>query len=187
MLGVYRALAAEAAAGGGTVLACDRYGPIDGSGHALWWHDGVAVVTDGEGLLGDDGPDAGEEWLFAVGRCDLVVADHGFAGAAVAAGYETLAFAGLDAVALAVAARRGRPLGLVPLHDGCPPAAYAPLVERVAGPAPAADPEPSGFPAAETPPDRADPGEAPEPDVWTHAPHSTTPAPRAYAAPESGE
>lgn len=176
MLGVYRVLAAEATARGGTVLACDRYGPIDGRGLALWWHDGVAVVTDGEGLLGDDGLDAGEEWLFAVGRCDLAVADHGFAGAAAAAGYETLAFVDLDAVALAVAARRGRPLGLVPLHDGCPPAAYAPLVERVGG---AVD-------LAETPADRADPGEAPEPDVWTHAPHSTTPAPRAYAAPESG-
>ena len=113
------------------MLACDRFGPVDPAARWLWWHDGVAVVTDGASLAPDDGIAVGPEWLFAVGRPDLAIADHGYAGAAVAAGIETLAFADLDAVALGVAELRHLPVQVVPLHDGAHPAAYAPLAARI--------------------------------------------------------
>jgi hypothetical protein len=116
----------------------------------------VAVVSDGERLLADDSPLTGDDWVFAVGRPDLVVADHAFAGAATAAGLETFALAGLDAPALGVAAARGL-LALLPLDDRCPPAAYAPLVDLILA-------TPSG----------------------RHEPHSTTVVAGTYAPADSG-
>jgi len=151
LLGVYRAVAMALAAAGAEVLACEAFGPF-ASDRSLWWVDGVAVVTDGASLLADDGAVAGAEWMFAVGRPDLVVADRGFAGAALAAGCETLALADLDAAVLGVAADRHLPACLVPIDDQRPPEAYAPLVAELTAP----------------------------------GPHSTTPAPQAYAGPESG-
>ena len=47
------------------------------------------------------------------------------------AGFEVVAFADLDAVALAVAAWQGRAVRVVPLDDRRPPAAYAPLLELI--------------------------------------------------------
>jgi hypothetical protein len=131
LLPLFRAIAASAAGRGAQLLACDRYGPVDPAGRWLWWHDGVAVVTDGASLAPDDGIAVGPEWLFAVGRPDLAIADHGYAGTAVAAGIETLAFADLDAVAFGVAELRHLPVQVVPVHDGAPPAAYAPLAARI--------------------------------------------------------
>jgi hypothetical protein len=87
-----------------------------------------------------------------VGRPEIVVADRGFAAAALGAGLETVAFADLDAAVLGVAARRDHPVRLVPLDERRPPEAYAPIVAVLTAP----------------------------------RPHSTTPAPDAYAAPESG-
>ncbi len=127
-------LGASAAAQGASVVELVRYGPLEPPRHPgrwLWWHEGVAVVSDGERLLPDETAETGSEWLFAVGRPDLVVADHAFAGAAATSGSETFALADLDAPALAVAAHRGVPVHLVPLDDRCPPAAYAPLVDVI--------------------------------------------------------
>ena len=62
-------------------------------------------------------------------RPDLVVADHVYAGVASASGLEVVAFADLDAVALAVAAWQGRAVRIVPLDDRRPPAAYAGLLD----------------------------------------------------------
>ena len=93
------------------------------------WVDRVAMVTDGRALLGDDPSGlAAEELLFAIGHPDLVVADRTFAGRALAAGHEVVAFAGLDAVALAVAEWRGSAIRIVPLDEQRPPDAYRPLV-----------------------------------------------------------
>ena len=60
---------------------------------------------------------------------DLVVADRVFAGTAVSHGHEVVAFADLDAVALAVAAWRGMSIRVVPLDDRRPPATYGPVLE----------------------------------------------------------
>ena len=91
----------------------------------------MAVVTDGVSLLADPTARCADDWLFAVGRPDLVVADRGFAAAAVGAGLETIAFADVDAVVLGVAARRDRPVRVIPLDEQRPPGAYEPLVEAL--------------------------------------------------------
>lgn len=137
MLPMLTRLVSAARAGGAVIAECPHYGPLEPRRHPprwLWWYDGVAAVTDGEHLLADDGVEAGDEWLFAVGRPDLVVADLGFAGAAAEAGHETIALADLDTPALAVAAARGAPLRLVPLDARRPPAAYAAVVDEALAP-----------------------------------------------------
>jgi hypothetical protein len=108
----------------------------------------VAVLTDGQALLAHDAVVAGDDWLFAVGRPDLVVADRGFAGAAVRAGVDVIAWADLDAPALAVCAARGRPIVVVPIDEQRPAWAYEPLgAALTAPPAPVVAPAPSPTPA----------------------------------------
>lgn len=176
LLPLARAFAETATAAGGDLLTGDEFRLTGRGDRALWWHDQVAVVAADGSLVRDDGLEAGGEWLFALGRPDLVVADRGFAAAGLAAGHETIALADLDALAFGVARRRGLPVRLVPLAMGCPPAAYAPLIEAViAGPSPA---------------DRVQGVEPPvpgDPDQTKHTPHSTTCAPGAYAPPGCGE
>jgi len=122
LLGLAQFVASEATALGGRVLVSDR-AAIDGTaGRELWWIGGVAVLTDGSALLASDG--AGDDWLFAVGRPDLVVADRAYAGTALRAGCEVVAWADLDAPALSLAATRGRRTVVVPLDERWPAAAY---------------------------------------------------------------
>ena len=64
-----------------------------------------------------------------LGGVYAVVADHAYAGVASSSGLEVVAFADLDAVALAVAAWQGRALRIVPLDDRRPPGAYAGLLD----------------------------------------------------------
>ena len=111
------------------MLAGDETSSFGPSGRRIRWIDHVAVLTDGAALLADDAVDAAEEWLFTLARPDLVVADHVYAGVASASGLEVVAFADLDAVALAVAAWQGRAVRIVPLDDRRPPAAYAGLLD----------------------------------------------------------
>ena len=76
------------------------------------------MVTDGESLLADDGvaPRA-EELLFALPRPTSSSPTAAFAGIAAAVGLEVVAFADLDALALAVAAWRGLAVRVVPLDE----------------------------------------------------------------------
>lgn len=65
---------------------------------------------------------------------DLVMGDHGFAGAAVANGIPTIAIMDINDHALAVAKAEGRDLLIVPLDDNRPPRLYEPawrLIERI--------------------------------------------------------
>jgi hypothetical protein len=132
LLPLYGALARASGAAGASVVEFDHSGPYT-SGRSLWWHDGVAVAV----AIGDDRlwaethPAAGEEWLFAVGRPDLVVADGVFAVAAIGAGLDTVAFADLDAPAPALAAHRGLPVEVVTVGAHRPPAAYHPVRDVV--------------------------------------------------------
>ena len=132
LLTLYGALAAMAANEGGTVLEHTESNIVGPGGQRLWWIDRVAVLTDHEGLLADHGTDAADELLFTLPRPTLVVADRSFAGVALAQGLEVVAFADLDAVALAVAAWRGLPARIVPLDERRPPHSYSPLVELAA-------------------------------------------------------
>jgi hypothetical protein len=61
-----------------------------------------------------------------------VVADHGFAGAAIEAGVETLSFADVNDPALIVAKAQGRTDIVVVLDDHVPPEAYWPCLQAVA-------------------------------------------------------
>jgi hypothetical protein len=133
LLTVYRALATMAVEAGATVLERTESGVVNPGGRRLWWLDRVAVLTDHESLLADTGAgtDAAEELLFTLPRPTLVVADRAFAGVALAQGIEVVAFADLDALALAVAAWRGGGARIVPLDERRPPQAYSPLVETI--------------------------------------------------------
>jgi len=130
LLACYCGLAAALTSAGARVTDVGVFGPVTGN-RSLWWVDAVAVVTDGVSLLADLDGACADDWLFAVGRPDLVVADRGFAAAAVGAGLETIAFADVDAVILGVAARRDRPVRVIPVDEQRPPGAYEPLVEAL--------------------------------------------------------
>lgn len=124
---------------GGHILDSGEAGPVAAAGRAsvrLWWIGGVAVLTDGDALLSDPGIDAVEELLFTVPYPDLVVADRGYAGGALRAGIEVVALADLDAIALGVAARRGLPVTVVPMHERRPASAYTALEPLLMAPLP---------------------------------------------------
>jgi hypothetical protein len=131
LLPLHLALADTAAGAGASLLQMRESGTIGAGGRRLRWLDGVAVVTDGVQLFGDDDVHAAEELLFALPRPDLVVADRCFAGVALNAGIEVVAFADLDALVLAVAAHRGRAVRVIPLDERRPPGDYEPLHERL--------------------------------------------------------
>jgi len=124
LLGLAQWVAGDLAERGASLLVADAASLEGPARRELWWIGDVAVVTDGESVLAHDAAVGGHDWLFAVGRPDLVVADRGFAGAAVRAGIETIAWADLDAPALSVAAARGRPILVVPVAEQRPASAY---------------------------------------------------------------
>lgn len=92
---------------------------------------GVAVLSD-RGELNHTHSAKPMEHLLADGlRPDLVLADHGWAGAAGEAGIETLAFADTNDPALFVAEQDGRIAVTVPLDDNVLPHLYQPLTDHL--------------------------------------------------------
>jgi Phosphatase len=89
--------------------------------------DGVGVLSDGARLLHTHEAWPMEALLESTEPPDLVLADHGFAGASAARGLETLAFNDVNDPAIAVAKARGMIDVVVPLDDNVPPSLYAPL------------------------------------------------------------
>ena len=93
---------------------------------------GVHVLASGGELLHTHRPEPMSALLAALEPPpDLVVADHGWAGAAVEAGIDTLALADCNDPALFVAEEEGRPVVTVPLDDNVLPHLYAPLAAHV--------------------------------------------------------
>jgi len=90
---------------------------------------GVHVLASGGELLHTHMPEPMQALLAALGDAppDLVVADHGWAGAAAEAGIDTLALADCNDPALFVAEAEGKPVVTVPLDDNVPPHLYDPL------------------------------------------------------------
>ncbi len=119
MLGCYVRLADWLAREGCTIAHVPTGAPagID------WFVDdigGVAVTSDGCGILHGHSTRPMEAVL-APGQVDLVVADHGHAGAAINAGVPCLAVMDTNDPALAVAAHLDAPgLVVVPLYDNRP-------------------------------------------------------------------
>ncbi|HEU5003032.1 MAG TPA: phosphatase [Actinomycetota bacterium] len=108
----------------------------DGRALRLEYFGGVAALTDGANVLHTHLPNAMEhvlEHVLANGdgpeAPDLVFADHGFAGAAVARGVPAIAIMDTNDPALAVAAARGRGLLLIPMDDNRRPDAYGVVAE----------------------------------------------------------
>ena len=93
---------------------------------------GVGMITDGREPRHTHWPEAMRRML-AAEHADLVVADHGFAGAAIEAGVETLSIADVNDPALIVAKAQGRTDVVVVMDDHVAPDAYWPCFQAIAG------------------------------------------------------
>jgi hypothetical protein len=89
---------------------------------------GVAVLTDRASALHTHSSDAMERML-EVASPDLVFADHGFAGAAIEAGIDTISIADINDPALVVARSQGRAGPVVVMDDNVQPEAYWPCFQ----------------------------------------------------------
>lgn len=130
-----RLVVALTAAGGSVVTPLDGVTVYQDRGRdrLLAYVGRVGALTDGANPLHTHLPGAMEAVLAAGHRPDLVVADHGFAGAAVAQGIATIAVMDTNDPALAVARARGRDLSIIPMDDNRRPDSYdvlAGLFER---------------------------------------------------------
>ncbi len=129
---------------GGELIDLADFGPIRADGRTprwLRWIGGVAVVSDGRALCATGDGEAAREWLFAMPRPALVVADGPFAEVAWEGGVEVVALAGLDRPVLAVAGSHSGRGMVLPLRTDRPARAYAVIEDVVAGRAAGADPE----------------------------------------------
>lgn len=92
---------------------------------------GVAVYTDRASALHTHSAEPMERMLEEV-TPDLVFADHGFAGAAIEAGIDTVSIADVNDPALVVAWRQGRGGPVVVMDDNVQPEAYWPCFQVIA-------------------------------------------------------
>lgn len=103
---------------------------------ALRFLDGVACVTDGASLRHTHVARYMEAMLDALGARppDLVVADHGMAGAAIEAGVPTLSIADVNDPALPLAQTLGRTGNVLPIDDNLAPRVFVPVTEAMLPP-----------------------------------------------------
>ena len=127
---LYHQLAIELARRGARILILGRGLRWRDAGLDHDWliehYDGVAMLGDGRVPRHTHKPDAMERML-AEGRPDLVFADHGFAGAAIEAGVETISIADVNDTALLVAKAQGRTEHVLVFDDHVDPNAYWPV------------------------------------------------------------
>lgn len=101
-------------------------------GNRVRFLDGVGVYADGASLYHTHDGVPMERLLEAGRRPDLVLADHGFAGAAVARGIETIAFTDVNDPSIAVAKARRMIEIVIPLDANLSPATvYDPLRDYI--------------------------------------------------------
>ena len=127
---LYHELAARLSARGARV--------VTPAGGARWReprldHDWALAYWDGVAVLTDTREPRHTHWPFAMQRIleaeepDLVFADHGFAGAAIEAGVETISIADVNDPALLVAKAQGRTEHVLVFDDHVDPNAYWPV------------------------------------------------------------
>lgn len=146
LLAHYMAIARELQAAGCALLAPADGRPFDseeasGRFREIRYLDGVACVSDGASLRHTHRDEAMRGMLEAIGpngqQPELVVADHGFAGAAISAHLPTLSIGDVNDVALPLAQLRGLTDAVLPIDDNLPPRTFVPLtgwvLERLAG------------------------------------------------------
>jgi hypothetical protein len=122
-------------AGGATIIE-----PADGE----TWHDadrphpwqiryldGVAMLTDEASARHTHAGDAMDRMLDDA-TPDLVFADHGFAGAAIERGVDTVSIADVNDPALLVAQAQGRTRAVIVMDDNVAPQAYWPCFQAIA-------------------------------------------------------
>ncbi|MFA5890213.1 MAG: phosphatase [Actinomycetota bacterium] len=109
--------------------------PPDGRSNRWWFRyfDGVAVLLGGVDLVHTHESWPMDALLDSPEVPDLVLADHGFAGAAATRGFDTACLTDVNDPAIAVAWEDGLIGCAVPLDDNLPPRAYAPLQEYLVG------------------------------------------------------
>lgn len=136
----YGALARALAAAGCTVLQTLEDARLDISvepwrsthPRSIRFLDGVAVVRQGGDLLHSHRPDAMNAMLEDLeSPPDLVVADHGLAGAAIARGIRTLSIADSNDPGLPLAQVRGRTDGVLCIDDNLSPRLFRPVTEAM--------------------------------------------------------
>jgi hypothetical protein len=103
----------------------------DGKRREIRYLHGVAVLNDRASSIHTHRPDAMVRMLEEV-RPDLVFADHGFAGAAIEAGVETVSIADINDPALVVAKYQGRTDVVVVMDDNVRPEDYWACFQAVA-------------------------------------------------------
>ena len=91
---------------------------------------GVAVLTDRASSMHTHSPDPMRRMLEEA-RPDLVLADHGFAGAAIEAGIETVCVTDVNDPALIVAKEEGRTKVVVVMDDNVTPESYWPCYQAI--------------------------------------------------------
>lgn len=101
---------------------------------------GVGCLADWGSLKHTHSPAAMEALLEAEPWPEIVLGDHGFAGAAIERGIPTIAIMDINDPALAVAHAQGREVVIVPMDDNRPPRLYEPawrlIVQEIAENAP---------------------------------------------------
>jgi hypothetical protein len=124
LLSYYLGLAGWVEELGGEALTARTTGRYKKNSY-LDWVGPVGLLGNGASLWHTHDADPMRDLLRKLNGIDLVVADHGFAGAAVAAGIPTVAIMDTNDPALAVASRRGADLTVVPMDDNRPQNSYA--------------------------------------------------------------
>jgi hypothetical protein len=118
---------------GGRALTAKTRGRYKQRGVPLDWVGPVGALGDGASLWHTHSADPMHDLLQELGAVDLVVADHGFAGAPIATSIPTVAVMDTNDPALAVVARRGADLTVVPMDDNRPQNSYAAALEVLKG------------------------------------------------------
>lgn len=138
MSAVHRATRQWAVSLGARTVAQTEYIPAIGVGGDVRDIDGVWMWHQHGGVPHTHFAEPGEAVLdyclrTGIGKPDLVVADHGWAGGLASAGLRTVGYADCNDPALFVAEAQDQVEVCVPLDDNVPPYLYAPLIEFITG------------------------------------------------------
>jgi hypothetical protein len=139
LLPLYQAIARALTAEGvkmETPLEDVRLEPPGGPDRHSWkmrYLDKVAVLCRGADVVHTHESWPMEALLGAMAAPELVLADHGWAGAAAVRGVEVVCFTDVNDPALAVAKADGLIDVVVPLDDNLPPVTYEPLRDYLVG------------------------------------------------------
>ena len=143
---LYGAVGRALRAGGARVLRpADGRGWVDDEGdpRRIRYLEDVAMLTDDQRPRHTHSAEAMEVMLDDESP-DLVFADHGFAGAAIERGVETLSIADVNDPALLVAKAQGRTETVIVMDDNVAPDAYWPCFQAITARLPEAVGPPDG-------------------------------------------